>query len=76
MRAPAAPVPGTDTIASHFLYSARRCGWSCCFDPACRHDHHTKQVPGWTLTTPAPGTLTWTTPGNRTHTTTPAQYPE
>jgi hypothetical protein len=48
----------------------------CNLHPACRHDHHTKQVPGWTLTTPAPGTLTWTTPGNRTHTTTPAQYPE
>ena len=25
---------------------------------------------------PRPGTLTWTTPGNRTHTTTPAHYPE
>ena len=48
----------------------------CNLHPACRHDHHTKQVPGWTLTTPSPGTLTWTTPGNRTHTTTPAQYPE
>ena len=42
--------------------------------PACRRDHHTKQVPGWTVTQPQPGTLTWTTPGNRTHTTTPAQY--
>ena len=48
----------------------------CNLHPACRHDHHTKQVPGWTLTTPSPGTLTWTTPGHRTHTTTPAQYPE
>jgi hypothetical protein len=44
--------------------------------PACRHDHQTKQTPGWILTTPSPGTLIWTTPGNRTHTTTPAQYPE
>jgi hypothetical protein len=44
--------------------------------PACRHDHQCKQTPGWTLTTPAPGTFTWTTPGNRTHTTTPAHYPE
>ena len=48
----------------------------CNLGPACRHDHQPKQTPGWTLTTPAPGTLTWTTPGNRTHTTTPAQYPE
>ena len=46
----------------------------CNLHPACRHNHHTKQVPGWTVTSPAPGTLTWTTPGNRTHTTTPAQY--
>jgi len=28
------------------------------------------------LLTTTPGTLTWTTPGNRSHTTTPAQYPE
>ena len=46
----------------------------CNLGPACRHDHQRKQTPGWTLTTPAPGTFTWTTPGNRTHTTTPAQY--
>jgi hypothetical protein len=48
----------------------------CNLHPACRRDHQRKQTPGWTLTTPSPGTLTWTTPGNRTHTTTPAQYPE
>ena len=46
----------------------------CNLHPACRHDHHTKQAPGWTLTCHQPGTLTWTTPGNRSHTTTPAQY--
>ena len=46
----------------------------CNLGPACRHDHRRKQTPGWTLTTPAPGTLTWTTPGNRSYTTTPAQY--
>jgi hypothetical protein len=43
--------------------------------PACRHDHLTKQTPGWTFTTPSPGTLIWTTPGNGAHTTTPAHYP-
>jgi hypothetical protein len=48
----------------------------CNLHPACRHDHHTKQTPGWTITTPSPGTLTWTTPGHRSHTTTPAQYCE
>jgi hypothetical protein len=46
----------------------------CNVHPACRHDHHTKQVPGWTVTSPTPGTLIWTTPGNRSHTTTPAEY--
>ena len=46
----------------------------CNLHPACRHDHHTKQTPGWTLTSHQPGTLTWTTPGHRSHTTTPAQY--
>ena len=46
----------------------------CNLHPACRHNHHTKQAPGWTVTQPQPGTLIWTTPGNRTHTTTPAEY--
>ena len=46
----------------------------CSHTPACRHDHHTKQVPGWTVTQNQPGTLTWTTPGHRSHTTTPAEY--
>jgi hypothetical protein len=46
----------------------------CNLHPACRHDHHTKQVPGWTVTCHQPGTVTWTTPGNRSHTTTPAEY--
>ena len=46
----------------------------CNLHPACRHDHHTKQAPGWTLTCHQPGTLTWTTPGHRSHTTTPAEY--
>jgi hypothetical protein len=48
----------------------------CNLHPACRRDHHRKQTPGWTLTTPSPGTLTWTTPAHRTHTTTPAEYPD
>ena len=60
-----------DHITPHH-HGGRTC--ECNLHPACRHDHHTKQAPGWTLTSPSPGTLTWTTPGNRTHTTTPAQY--
>ncbi len=46
----------------------------CNMHPACRHDHRTKQVPGWTVTQDEPGTLTWTTPGHRRHVTTPAEY--
>ena len=57
-----------------YHHGGRTC--ECNLGPACRHDHQTKQTPGWTLTTPAPGTLIWTTPGNRSYTTTPAQYPE
>jgi hypothetical protein len=39
---------------------------------ACRHDHQTEQVPGWTVTCHQP--VTWTTPGNRSHTASPAEY--
>jgi HNH endonuclease len=46
----------------------------CNIHPACRHDHRTKQVPGWTVTCDRPGTVTWTTPGHRSHTATPAEY--
>jgi hypothetical protein len=46
----------------------------CIHIPAYRHDHHTRQVPGWTVTCHPSRTLTWTTPGNRIHTTSPAEY--
>jgi hypothetical protein len=46
----------------------------CNLQPACRRDHQTKQVPGWTVTCHQPGTVTWTTPGNRSHTASPAEY--
>jgi hypothetical protein len=65
-------LPGEGWTAG--LRSTRGRTYDCELEPACRHDHQTKQTPGWTLTTPIPGALTWTTPGNRTHTTTPAQY--
>ena len=55
-----------------YHHGGRTC--ECNLHPACRRNHHTKQTPGWTLTQPQPGTLIWTTPGNRTHTTTPAEY--
>ena len=82
IRNPTCTAPGCRRAAARcdldhvtpYDHGGRTC--ECNLGPACRHDHKRKQTPGWTLTTPAPGTFTWTTPGNRTHTTTPAQYPE
>jgi hypothetical protein len=82
IRNPTCTAPGCRRAASRcdldhvtpYDRGGRTC--ECNLGPACRHDHQCKQTPGWTLTTPTPGTYTWTTPGNRTHTTTPAQYPE
>ena len=80
IRNPACTAPGCrrpatrcdlDHVTPHHQ-GGRTC--ECNLGPACRHHHQTKQTPGWTLTTPSPGTLTWTTPANRTHTTTPTQY--
>ncbi len=80
IRNPTCTAPGCRRPATHcdldhvtpYDRGGRTC--ECNLGPACRRDHQTKQTPGWTLTTPSPGTLTWTTPGNRSHTTTPAQY--
>ena len=72
---PGCPRPATRCDLDHvtpYDQGGKTC--ECNLHPACRHDHHTKQVPGWTLTSHRPGTLTWTTPGNRSHTTTPAEY--
>jgi hypothetical protein len=44
--------------------------------PVCRHDHHLKQAPGWTVTQTQPGHMTWTTPSGRTYTTGPTSYPD
>ena len=80
IRNPACTAPGCRRPATRcdldhvtpYHHGGKTC--ECNLGPACRHDHQTKQTPGWTLTTPSPGTFTWTTPGHRTHTTTPAQY--
>ena len=82
IRNPACTAPGCRHAATRcdldhvtpYHHGGRTC--ECNLGPACRRDHQCKQTPGWTLTTPAPGTLTWTTPGNRSYTTTPAQYPD
>jgi hypothetical protein len=46
----------------------------CDLAPLCRHHHRCKQAEGWRLAQPAPGVLTWRTPGGRSYTTTPTQY--
>jgi 5-methylcytosine-specific restriction endonuclease McrA len=82
IRNPTCTAPGCRRAATHcdldhvipYDQGGRTC--ECNLHPACRRDHQRKQAPGWTLTTPSPGTLTWTTPGHRTCTTTPAEYPE
>ena len=73
--APGCRRPATRCDLDHVIpydHGGRTC--ECNLHPACRHDHHTKQAPGWTVTCHQPGTLTWTTPGHRSHTTTPAEY--
>ena len=46
----------------------------CNLAPICRRHHQAKQAPGWTLTQPQPGTLTWTTPHSRSYIVTPSTY--
>jgi hypothetical protein len=46
----------------------------CNLHPLCRRHHRAKQAPGWHADQPQPGTVRWTTPSRRTHTTTPTSY--
>ena len=70
------------------LRDARRCDFehtipwetggrtcACNTGPRCRHHHHVKQAPGWTLEQNQPGYHTWTTPAGRRYTTGPITYP-
>jgi hypothetical protein len=47
----------------------------CNADPKCRHDHRLKQHPRWTAEHLADGTIRWTMPSGRQHTTEPTRYP-
>ncbi len=68
--------------------TARRCdfehaipwdqgGRSCACNggPHCRHHHHQKQDPGWTVEQPQPGYRVWTTPAGRQYCAGPTEYP-
>jgi hypothetical protein len=46
----------------------------CNLGPKCRRHHRAKQAPGWHVEQPEPGTVRWTLPNGRTHTTTPTEY--
>jgi hypothetical protein len=46
----------------------------CNLGPKCRRHHRAKQAPGWRVERPEPGTVRWTLPNGRTHTTHPTTY--
>jgi hypothetical protein len=50
-------------------------GPTCCCNlgPLCRFHHQLKQLAGWHLDQPSPGSFTWTTPTGRTYTIQPDQ---
>jgi Domain of unknown function (DUF222) len=68
---PATRCDDDHTLAYHL--GGRTC--ECNLYPLCRRHHQTKQSPGWHLTQPHPGHLTWTTPSGRHYTSTPDPYP-
>jgi uncharacterized protein DUF222 len=46
----------------------------CNLGPPCRHHHRLKQVPGWNLVQPQPGSFSWTTPAGRVYHVGPTRY--
>jgi hypothetical protein len=48
-----------------FDQGGRTC--ECNLAPLCRHHHRCKQAPGWQLTQPRPGEMTWRTPSGRAY---------
>ena len=46
----------------------------CNLHPLCRRHHQAKQAPGWHLSQPEPGVLTWKLPSGRRFTVTPEPY--
>jgi hypothetical protein len=56
-----------------FDHGGRTC--ECNLSSLCRQHHQAKELPGWLLEQPQPGTLTWTPPHGRSYTSTPEPYP-
>ena len=46
----------------------------CNLGPLCRRDHQCKQLPGWSLAQPSPGSFTWVTPSGRSYPVHPTEY--
>jgi hypothetical protein len=67
-RRPAVRCDLDHTVAYH--RGGRTC--LCNLAPLCRRHHRVKQARGWALEQVSPGVLTWTTPGGRRYTVTPA----
>ncbi len=68
--------PSTHADFEHSVpYEAGGRTCTCNGDPKCRHDHRLKQHPGWTAEHRADGTIRWTMPSGRQHTTEPTRYP-
>jgi 5-methylcytosine-specific restriction endonuclease McrA len=68
--------PATATDLDHTIpydQGGRTC--SCNLASLCRRHHQAKQAPGWQLTQPTPGVMTWRTPSGRTYRRTPDAYP-
>jgi hypothetical protein len=70
-RRPAVRCDDDHTIAYHL--GGKTC--ECNLYPLCRQHHRCKQAPGWHLSQPHPGQLTWTLPNGRTYTPLPEPYP-
>ena len=68
--------PSTHADFEHSVpYEAGGRTCTCNGDPKCRHDHRLKQHPRWTAEHLADGTIRWTMPSGRQHTTEPTRYP-
>jgi hypothetical protein len=68
--------PSTQCDFEHNVpYEAGGRTCTCNGDPKCRHDHRLKQHPGWKSEHLADGTIWWTMPSGRQHTTEPTRYP-
>jgi hypothetical protein len=70
-RRPAARCDDDHTVPHH--KGGKTC--ECNLYPLCRRHHQAKQAPGWHLSQPEPGKLTWTTPSGRRYAVTAEAYP-